>query len=56
MHSVGLDEAHEMCSKKEGKSLFVRPTKDNFGRLAHFFPIQKLHVHVDILFVCSLLL
>ena len=39
MHSVGIDEAHEMCINKEGKSSFIRPTKDNFGRLVQFFSI-----------------
>ena len=41
MHSVGLDEAHEMCLNKEGKSSFVRPTKENFGRLVHFLPYRR---------------
>ena len=41
MHSVGLDEAHEMCINKEGKSSFIRLTKDNFGRLVHFFPYRS---------------
>ena len=41
MHSVGLDEAHEMCVNKEGKSSFVKQTKDDFGRLVHFFPYRS---------------
>ncbi len=41
MHSVGIDEAHEMCINKEGKSSFIRPTKDNFGRLVQFFPYRS---------------
>ena len=41
MHSVGLDEAHEMCINKEGKSSFVRPTKDNHGRLVQYFPYRS---------------
>lgn len=40
MYSVGIDEAHEMCINRDGKSSFVRPTKDNFGRLVQFFPYR----------------
>ncbi len=41
MHSVGLDEAHEMCINKESKTSISRPTKDNMQRLVHFFPYRS---------------
>jgi hypothetical protein len=41
MHSVGLDEAHEMCINKESKTSISRPTKDNLQRLVHFFPYRS---------------
>ena len=41
MHSVGLDEAHEMCINKESKTSITRPTKDNMSRLVHFFPYRS---------------
>lgn len=41
MHSVGLDEAHEMCINKEIKTSITRPTKDNIVRLLHFFPYRS---------------
>ena len=41
MHSVGLDEAHEMCINKESKTSITRPTKDNMERLVHFFPYRS---------------
>ena len=41
MHSVGLDEAHEMCMNKESKTSITRTTKDNMERLVHFFPYRS---------------
>ena len=41
MHSVGLDEAHEMCINKESKTSITRTTKDNMERLVHFFPYRS---------------
>lgn len=42
LHSVGLDEAHEMCINKESKTSITRPTKDNMERLARVFPYRRV--------------
>ena len=41
LHSVGLDEAHEMCINKESKTSITMPTKDNMERLVHYFPYRS---------------
>ena len=38
MHSVGIDEAHEMLINRECKSSLVRPSQDYINRIAHYIP------------------
>ena len=39
-HSVGIDEAHEMCINKECKECITRPSADYINRTAMFLPIR----------------
>ena len=41
LHSVGMDEAHEMCINKESKGSITKPTNDNMERLVHYFPYRS---------------
>ena len=40
-HSIGIDEAHEMCINKECKEFIVRPSGDLMSRTAKFLPIRS---------------
>ena len=40
MHSVALDEAHEMCVNKDIKETVTRPTKDYLDRVMYYYPIR----------------
>ena len=40
MHSVGIDEAHEMLINKGYKSSLVRPSQDYINRIAHYLPYR----------------
>ena len=39
-HSVGIDEAHEMCINKECKEYITRPSADYINRTAMFLPVR----------------
>ena len=39
-HSVGVDEAHEMCIHKECKEYIIGPSGENMNRTALFLPIR----------------
>lgn len=39
-HSVGVDEAHEMCINKNCKEFITRPSADYINRTALFIPIR----------------
>ena len=42
MHSVALDEAHEMCINKDLKTTIVRPTKEYLDRILYYYPVRVL--------------
>ena len=39
-HSVGVDEAHEMCINRECKEYITRPSADYINRTAIFLPVR----------------
>lgn len=39
-HSIGIDEAHEMCINRECKEFIKRPSADYINRTALFLPIR----------------
>lgn len=39
-HSVGIDEAHEMCVNKDCKEFITKPSGDYINRVARFLPIR----------------
>lgn len=39
-HSIGIDEAHEMCINRECKEYVTRPSGENMVRTAIFLPIR----------------
>jgi len=39
-HSVGIDEAHEMCINKQCKEYITRPSADYINRTAMFLPVR----------------
>ena len=39
-HSVGIDEAHEMCINKDCKEYITRPSADYINRTAIFLPVR----------------
>lgn len=39
-HSVGVDEAHEMCINKDCKEYITRPSADYINRTALFIPVR----------------
>lgn len=41
MHSVALDEAHEMLVNKDLKTTIVRPTKEYLDRILYYFPVRS---------------
>ena len=41
VHSVGLDEAHEMLVNKDLKTTVVRPTKEYVDRIIHYYPVRS---------------
>ena len=41
MHSVALDEAHEMLINKDIKAAVVRPTKEYPDRILFYFPVRS---------------
>ena len=40
-HSIGIDEAHEMCINKECKEFITRPSGDYMSRTATFLPVRS---------------
>ena len=40
-HSVGVDEAHEMCVNRECKEFITHPSSDNISRTSLFLPIRS---------------
>ena len=40
-HSVGVDEAHEMCINRECKEFIIRPSADYISRTAAFLPVRS---------------
>ena len=41
MHSVALDEAHEMLVNKDLKTSIVRPTKEYLDRILYYYPVRS---------------
>ena len=41
VHSVGLDEAHEMLVNKDLKTTVVRPTKEYVDRIIHYYRVRS---------------
>ena len=39
-HSVGIDEAHEMCINKECQEYITRPSADYINHTAMFLPVR----------------
>lgn len=39
-HSVGIDEAHEMCINRDCKEYITRPSADYINRTAMFLPVR----------------
>ena len=39
-HSIGIDEAHEMCINKDCKEFITRPSGDYINRVAKFLPVR----------------
>lgn len=39
-HSIGVDEAHEMCTNKTCKEYIVHPSADYINRIALFIPLR----------------
>ena len=39
-HSIGIDEAHEMCVNKDCKEFITRPSGDYINRVARFLPLR----------------
>ena len=39
-HSVGIDEAHEMCVNKDCKEFITRSSGDYINRVARFLPVR----------------
>lgn len=44
LHSVGLDESHEMLVNKDIKEVTVHPSKDFLNRMAKYIPVRVLNV------------
>ena len=42
MHSVALDEAHEMLINKDLKTTIVRPTKEYLDRMLYYYPVRSM--------------
>lgn len=42
MHSVGLDETHEMLINIDLKTSIVRPTKEYLDRMLFYYPVRSL--------------
>ena len=42
MHSVALDEAHEMLVNKDLKTTIVRPTKEYLDRMLYYYPVRSM--------------
>ena len=40
-HSVGIDEAHEMCINKDCKEFITKPSGDYINRVATFLPVRS---------------
>lgn len=49
-HSVGVDEAHEMCVNRESKEFITRPSLEE-----HIFPESQSEIVKPINFICLLL-
>ena len=41
MHSVALDEAHEMLVNKDLKTTVVRPSKEYLDRILYYYPSRS---------------
>ena len=41
IHSVALDEAHEMLVNKDLKTSIVRPTKEYLDRILYYYPVRS---------------
>ena len=46
MHSVALDEAHEMLINKDLKTSIVRPTKEYLDRVLYYYPVRSQAMRV----------
>ena len=40
-HSIGVDEAHEMCINKDCKMCITKPSADYIQRVAKFLPVRS---------------
>ena len=40
-HSIGVDEAHEMCINRDCKMSITKPSADYIQRVAKFLPVRS---------------
>ena len=45
-HSVGIDEAHEMCINRDCKEYITRPSADFINRTAMFLPVRAKAIKI----------
>ena len=40
-HSIGIDEAHEMCINRDCKEFITKPSGEYINRVARFLPVRR---------------